>query len=366
MDIRFFRLSERQLLLDSIDRLWRHEHIYVRSPAVLEHLVLNTPYRIEYAGADNYSFVGMWDDDKVVGLAGMIPQKLNVFGNAHPSQTTTVWIVDKNHHRKLNGMKMLKSLSEVKPMMHLVIGISETHKWIAQSLGWYVFEDFPRWIAVVNKEDIIKHLLPNDDTESYLPMAHCADFHSDKYRVSNSFDGDSWDIFYREKFAPIFIGTARDAEFLKWRYESSPVLKYDFISITDADGNYHGLAVVRIESIAEGRYKIGRILEFIAVETEPAILLGNAVLNSDASVLMWDFYCLSEVTAFGLESVGFRRIPFWIDKVMMPTRFQPVDYEHMKIVGAIDLNANIREQLSTMPVPQWYITKGDADQDRAN
>ena len=51
---------------------------------------------------------------------------------------------------------------------------------------------------------------------------------------------------------------------------------------------------------------------------------------------------------------------------MMPTRFQPVDYEHMKIVGAIDLNANIREQLSTMPVPQWYITKGDADQDRAN
>ena len=59
MEVRFFKISERQLLLDSIDRLWKHDHIYVRNPAVLEHLVLNTPYRESFAGRENYSFLGM-------------------------------------------------------------------------------------------------------------------------------------------------------------------------------------------------------------------------------------------------------------------------------------------------------------------
>lgn len=366
MEIRFFKCSERELLLNSIDRLWRHDHIYVRNPAVLEHLVLNTPYREEYAGAENYSFVGMWDEGKVVGLAGLIPQKLNAFGETYPSQTTTIWITDKNHHKRLNGMKMLKSLSDVKPMMHLVIGISEVHKWIAKSLGWYVFEDFPRWVAVVNKKDTIKQLLPDASTENYLPMAQKVDFNSKKYHVSNSFDGDAWDAFYNEKFAPMSIGTKRDAEFLNWRYEQSPVLKYEFISVKDDNGNYHGLAVVRIEKILDGRYKIGRVLEFIAVESEAAVTLGNAVLDFEPTVLIWDFYCLSNITAFGLESVGFRRIPLWTNKMIMPTRFQPLDHEHMKIIGAIDLNASLRDQLSSIVVSQWYITKGDADQDRAN
>ena len=50
----------------------------------------------------------------------------------------------------------------------------------------------------------------------------------------------------------------------------------------------------------------------------------------------------------------------------MPTRFQPVDYENMKLNGAIYLNDSLKKKLNPLSQYQWYITKGDADQDRAN
>ncbi len=42
MEVRFFKKEEKSALLNAIDRLWKHNHIYVRNPIVLEHLVLNT------------------------------------------------------------------------------------------------------------------------------------------------------------------------------------------------------------------------------------------------------------------------------------------------------------------------------------
>lgn len=367
MEVRFFKKSERQLMLDSIDRLWRHDHVYVRKPEVLEHLVLNTPYREEFAGADNYSFVGMWDGDRVVGLLGLIPQRFNVFGETHLSMTPSIWITDRNYHKKINGLKMYGIEPATRVMAQVTLGTSETRRFITRNLGWYVFEDFPRWIAVVNKEDTIKHLLPKDSNViAYLPVAEPVSFTSERYKASESFDADEWDRFYHEKFAPLMIGTARDSEFLNWRYGQSPVLKYNFITVNDSEGHCHGLAVIRIEKISGGAFAIGRILEFIAVEAEASVVLANAVINFEPNVLMWDFYCLSGITAFGFESVGFRRLPAWMDQVMMPTRFQPVDYEVMHITGDIYLDDSIKQRCNIADTAQWYITKGDADQDRAN
>ena len=51
---------------------------------------------------------------------------------------------------------------------------------------------------------------------------------------------------------------------------------------------------------------------------------------------------------------------------MMPTRFQPIDYTHLKINGSIYLDEKIRSNIEQMPTIPWYITRGDADQDRAN
>ncbi len=366
MEVRFFKISERQLLLDSIDRLWKHDHIYVRNPAVLEHLVLNTPYREAFAGKDNYSFLGMWDKNEVVGLQGVIPQEVNIFGELGNSSTGTILIVAQKARRGFNGLLFPEFLANKKMDMIVGIGLSSVNYKMQKIGGALVVKDMPRWIAINCVDETVKHLLPDDSTLPYLPKIVPCNLKADYQLQFDTLDAEKWNAFYNGQFAPMTIGTCRDYKFLKWRYMESPVLKYHFLTLSDKMGSYCGLAVVRIESILNGQFTIGRILEFISVRAEAAVTLANAVINFDRSVLMWDFYCLSDISAFGLEAIGFRKIPIWLDKVMMPTRFQPVDYEHMKLNAAVWLSERGKKKLEPLNTYQWYITKGDSDQDRAN
>lgn len=366
MEVRFFKKSERQLLLDSIDRLWKHNHVYVRQPEVLEHLVLNTPYRADFAGEDNYSFLGMWHDNDVVGLLGVIPQEVNVFGKTKQSATYTVWITDRNRKERFNGLELHNCLDNKNISMKLCIGISEVAAKMYRFLRWDSIDELPRWVAVNNLTLARKVLLPSTTAPELLPQIVPVSINSDLRVDFDDVDGLRWDDFYYCKFAPISIGTCRNFKFLKWRYLKSPILKYHFVTVSDKAGRYQGLAVLRIEPICNGQYRIGRILEFIAINAEASLRLAEAVVNFDKDVIMWDFYCLSDITVYGLERIGFQKVPVWMDKVIMPTRFQPIDYENMKLNGAIYLQADLTRKINPMSSYQWYITKGDADQDRAN
>ena len=102
------------------------------------------------------------------------------------------------------------------------------------------------------------------------------------------------------------------------------------------------------------------------MESEASLALAGAVLAYDKDVLMWDFYCLSDVTAYGLEMFGMQKIPDWLERVIMPTRFQPVDYEVMQVTVGIYMKDRLWRKVNPLSQYQWYVTKGDADQDRAN
>ena len=94
--------------------------------------------------------------------------------------------------------------------------------------------------------------------------------------------------------------------------------------------------------------------------------LANAILQFDKNVLFWDFYCLSDVTSFGLEMVGFRKLPSWDNKIVIPTRFQPLDNTITKINFAVHMADQIKKSVNPINTSNWYVTKGDGDQDRAN
>lgn len=366
-EVRFFKRSEKEMLLDAIDRLWAHNHIYVRNPAVLEHLVWDTPYREELTGKDNYAFVGMWVDDEIVGMRGSIPQEANVFGKVVKSETGTIWIVKKKKGISLSGADMQTYVDQKwKTEISISMGISDIAMKIDKISGLYTLDDVPRWIAINRLEETLQYLLPDDTMCPCLPIIKNVSMNDSYQIVIDDLDQDRWDQFYFESVAPYTIGTCRDYKFLHWRYMKSPVLKYHFLAVQNRGGKYLGLAVIRIESILDGKCTIGRILEFISFNVEASIMLANAIINYNKDVLMWDFYCFSDVTAFGLETVGFRKIPEWNDKVMMPARFQPVDYQHMKINATVFMSDSIKSRLNPISLYQWYLTKGDADQDRAN
>lgn len=366
-EVRFFNRSEKKILCDAIDRLWAHDHIYVRNPMVMEHLVWDNPYREELAGEDNYSFVGMWIDGEIVGLKGIIPQEANVLGKTVKSRAGTIWVVNKQKGLSVDGLDMELFADQIRPPEMIVgIGLSKINMRLRKLSGGYVMENVPRWIVVNRMEETIKYLLPDERWSHALPVVRREPLQSKFCVEVDHLERDEWDIFYSRVVAPKTIGTRRDFKFLHWRYIKSPVLKYHFLTIRNETGQYLGLAVIRIEPVLEGRYSIGRILEFISFDVEASLLLANAIVNYDNSVLIWDFYCFSDVTAFGLEAVGFRKIPEWGDVIMMPTRFHPIDYKCLKLNAALVVSNSIKKKIAKTDFRLWYFTKGDADQDRAN
>lgn len=369
MELRFFRKDEKNIIQKFIDEHWSKNHIYVRNADVLDHLVLNTPYREVFSGKNNYSVLGVWDKGEVAGMYGFMPQKFNVAGYETDSFSGTIWKVDKENHPDVNGLDFYNYLFANYPSVEcgVLLGISDTAYMIYSILDdMMTIDNFPRWIAVNDKNKVSSVLLPKETDKELLPEIKKAELDCQFNVEVDKLDAVKWDSFYKKKFAPISIGTKRDYEFLQWRYIQSPLLKYHIITL-EKDGEYHGMAVIRIESIIDGQYTIGRILEFIAVESKASVMLANEIIKYDTNVLMWDFYCLSDITAFGLETVGFRKIPAWMDQVMMPTRFQPVDYNGLIIQGALHINKKINDRIRSLPNSAgWYITRGDADQDRAN
>ena len=276
-------------------------------------------------------------------------------------------LVRKKGNKPVNGLKM-GTISEKsnEVMAGCGFGLSDVSYQINEAYGSYMTKSLPRWIVVTDKEAVLKNLLPESTNPIILPELHSMDFSTSLKVAVDELNKNKWDEYYFNVFAPMTIGTQRDYRFLKWRYMESPVLRYRIITVYNDNYDCLGLAVFRREYVLDGKFALERIVEFISVRAEASIVLANALIKTFPDVIAWDFYCLSNITAYGLEAVGFRCIPDWMDYVMMPTRFQPIDYTHLKINGSVYLDEKIRFNVDQMTTIPWYITRGDADQDRAN
>lgn len=365
MEIRLLKINEIDKLLDAIKRLWNPNHVYCRNPELLKYLIYNTPYRKDYCGNDeNTSCYVVIDDNKVVGFEGLIPLEGNIFGESVSASTATLLKMDKNY--KLAGIDLIETVYKNDPSIHVSIGTNTRALKLFSALGRYTFKDFPRWVWT-NKFDELKKIFKIDNNS----ILNCLNWNisSNNILPKGSYDSfieeEKWNKFYNMSFAKRTIGIKRDYKFLKWRYIDYPFFNYKIILLKDVEGNYKGLAVYRIESILDGKYKIGRILEFIYDDIDYGMNLCSKLQNEE-DILFWDFYCLSSITATALEYCGFIRLDRNESNKMIPTRFQPIDFNVMNIMGAIRLSEDAKHKVNLVIDQQWYVTRGDADQDRPN
>lgn len=365
MEIRLLKINEFDRLLEAIHDLWNPNHVYCRNPELLKYMVYNTPYRKDYCGNDDTTYYVIFDGDKIIGFSGLIPLEGNLYGKSVTGTTGTILKVDKKY--KFAGIDLLNEVFSSDPAIHVGIGMNPRAMRLYRALGWYTFDDLPRWIWTNNFSELKKVFsIPNNTNISCLQNnAHCNNSFNDS-NFFNSIESNKWDEFYYKEFAPKTVGIKRDYKFLKWRYIDYPFFKYKLIALKDSLGNYQGLAVYRIENILNGEYQLGRILEFIYTDIDYGIQLAAKLQTIDKNILVWDFYCLSSITALALERCGFIRLPANETQKYIPTRFQPIDFEIMNIKGAIRFNSTIKKSISLVADQQWYLTRGDADQDRPN
>jgi hypothetical protein len=168
--------------------------------------------------------------------------------------------------------------------------------------------------------------------------------------------GDVWDRVWGGRGA----GTRRSAAFLNWRYASHPTFRYRMFRAGTQDSPA-GFAVYRVEEVRGLQVRVGRLIEFVADPgAEDALLDGllEDACREDTSVV--DFFCTSAHPAAALARRGW--LPDTALPAEMPVLLQPINRGRRSIPFLAHLGTTRAPQAPT----DWYVTKGDGDQDRPN
>lgn len=367
MEIRFFKKVEKSILKKAIDTLWATNHILSRDEKLLDFMFSNYPNSALIAEEDELNFLGAWENGEVIGLLGVMPFTFNNKGKKGIACCLTNWIVNPEYRHLGAGLALINYVHSLKPDMILSLGVSLEGSKVYKLMRWDIFEDVPRWIGLGDKNLAVKLLLKNDEK----PVRYWNEIQ----RVNNNstyttlevttLDNDQWNAFYWNGFAMESVGIARDASFLNWRYFKHPDFNYRVV-VCKEDNQYKGIAIVRFETILENQ-TIGRIVEFIACDQDSAVQLANAIISLEEYVLFYDYYCFSNISSWGLETIGFKRIfKSENDQYVLPSRFQPMDYQNTSMLSAVYLSDKLKDKWNPLTDQVWYITKGDSDQDRPN
>lgn len=365
MEIRPFQYDEIKKVQDAIHTIWSPHHILSRDQKLFEFMFEQLPHKNSVFHTEEYAMLGAFDGEEIIGFLGTMPFTFNNKGKKGLAITFANWIVKESMRHTGAGLKLISEAKALNPDAIVVLGIGKQAKPIYDMMRWNVLEDTPRWVGINDKELVSDVFLEGDQS----PIRYYSNIQeivcSTVAQRIESLNSELWDEFYWNVFAKNTIGIARDAAFLNWRYFNHPT--FDYIALAVKDGEqYEGLAIVRIEEVANG-YKIGRIVEMMYSTQDSAVALANAIVHLDESVLFYDFYSFSTVSTWGLEAVGFKRVyKTEEDPFVLPTRFQPVDLEITSMISAIYLTERSKEKFHVALDQQWYITKGDADQDRPN
>ncbi|WP_027087211.1 GNAT family N-acetyltransferase [Cohnella panacarvi] len=366
MEIRYFRRSETELLQNAIHSVWAPNHVLGRNEQLLNYMFYENPAKHHWVDAEYYSFLGAWEDNKVVGLLGVMPFEVNNKGNTQVGCSLTNWIVPPEYRSTGAGYALFHTVKERNPEMILSLGINSTVAKLYKKMGWSILQDVPRWVGIVNKQKTVDKMLNgNERSLRFWDELKTYQYNSE-YQIFDYID-EQWDQFYEQSFAPKTIGFSRNFQFIKWRYINHPAFNYNIITCKDGNNNIRGMAIIRIESVLNNCEKIGRIVEFIAVDQDSSVSLANAVAEKAKDCLFLDFYCFSSISTWGLEAIGFKKIlASENDPVVVPTRFQPIDLTITNMMAAFSIQSDIKNKINLAEESCFYITKGDSDQDRPN
>ena len=151
-------------------------------------------------------------------------------------------------------------------------------------------------------------------------------------------------------------GADRSREFLRWRYEDHPAFDYKFILSRDGDS----VLIFHEEREPTTGLLILRIVDLLGREAALSALLGAALQAARArSAVLVDFFCSLTCYDAALCAAGFFNEAEHPDG-RIAALFQPLDFRKTGI--RVLVSGPAQAQLDA----EWYVTKGDSDQDRPN
>ena len=304
---------------------------------------------------DDYTLKLFIKDGRILGQIGLIPVRLKVPWNDTISASYPVNLMVRPELRSLGvGYFLLKDSMRYYSAL-INPGASAEGEKLCKGVGMKFMGNLNRYIYVISKEKA--RLIFNGD----ISILNGLDSRRHKKFTSKMSPADfplpTEDIFQAFGVGYFPFHVVRDSKFLRWRYIEHPFFEYRFIF---SDGN-KGLLIYREEVEPATGVRVWRIVELIADSESCKSILEHIIdkaVKSDVAII--DFICSFTAYDDVFRSKGFLSGDSEAVKGFAYL-FQPLDFRKT----AIRLLISDREGIN-YDMNQWYITKGDSDQDRPN
>tara|TARA_Y100000310_G_scaffold345408_1_gene464651 strand:- start:4507 stop:5601 length:1095 start_codon:yes stop_codon:yes gene_type:complete len=357
--VRQFKKQDFEKLAEFVKKHF-HEKYILSDEKFFEWQYLSNPY------TNDYAFFLLEKDENIYGYIGMVPLDCKIGDSTVQLNTFVNLFVDERVRSLGFGTLLIKrAMEEKSPAM--VIGYNPDSFSIYQKLGdWRGLGKFYRYAYIFN-QDSVKKLLPADVTKHHIILNKGAkhdgseESHGLIFEQIKTFD-KSFDDFWKSVRSRYVITTERTSIYMNWRYANHPHFKYN-IQIAKKDNQIMGYIIYRIETV--DNFSIVRIVDFVSQEQVQTVILQNFLSEVRTQADMADFMFSGQQYHETLKKLGFFDV-CGTSFEKFPIYFNPIDYSKnyinfcaWKKQESIDKNVFYNRN-------NWYLTKGDSDQDRPN
>jgi GNAT superfamily N-acetyltransferase len=297
-------------------------------------------------------------EEEIVGCLGYVAVDVSVGGVRRRGAWVVNWLVDPELRQLGLGPLLMREVSD-RFDVTLNLGANDSAQTLLTRMGWTNLGPLPRYVQLLDRDGAARltesgrlHWPAEASARTSAPGGGSI------VRV-NGFRSDATDLWRDCREIPTTAGACRSAAFLNWRYARHPVFQYRLFEWRRNEALV-GLAVYRVESVRDQPVRIGRMTELIGRPgTEDALLGAVAADAQGLGVAFLDFFCADARMHEAMTRNGFVSGEA-LTRAGLPMLFQPVSRRsatpvllaHVGDTGASDF--------------QWYVTTGDADQDRPN
>lgn len=243
--------------------------------------------------------------------------------------------------------------------LSVVLGYNQNASVFVEGFGWTMMPILRRFIRFLDPRScsrLIKCALVKE--REPMPV-FSGGYHWERVqRFGKEYDR-FWNVI--KKKYPITV--ERCSEYMNWRYVDHPIFSYDAFCLKRGK-EVRACIVVRIEKVPG--YRLGRIVDLISHDDAELETLAHTVefcrkKKADLIDMFFtgDFHVKSFIKAGFHEAV---KEPY----SLVPKLFNPIDRKKMAINCAYHFSNAKMETALARNYKNWYLTKGDSDQDRPN
>ncbi|MFH1073031.1 MAG: GNAT family N-acetyltransferase [Nanoarchaeota archaeon] len=295
--------------------------------------------------------------EQIVGMLGRIPARYNYFGKDVTGAYLVNLMIDEEY-RKLGLGPRLVLETEKEYDLLLNTGYGEQGKELYEKLKWTEMPPLHRAVCIMsNKCSVFSKKEIPLSTVKIAPRKGSHDF-----QQLTRFDR-AIDSFWKKMRGKYPISINRDADYLNWRYADHPLLKYHLF-VGKKHDHIVSFIILRIEE--PPGFRIARIVDFVSADdAEEQTLLMTHDWAKKEKIDLIDCFSTGKFHEHALRNAGFANA----DKepyTDIPLLFNPIDRVRKTIPFCFKpINQELFDK-RILDSDNWYVTKGDGDQDRPN